>query len=77
LSRHVRELEPDDGVVDEFCAEGAALVGVFHAFFVADAREAEALDDYADTFVVKVCHYDWALLVMYSGISVLSIYIYL
>src|SRR5277367_1585540 len=50
LSRHVRELEPDDGVVDEFCAEGAALVGVFHAFFVADAREAEALDDYADTF---------------------------
>ena len=45
-------------MIDEFCAEGAALVSVFYAFFVADAGEAEALDDYADAFVVEVCHYD-------------------
>jgi len=63
LPRHMCELEPDDGVVDEFCAKGAALVGIFHAFFVADAGETEALDDYADAFVVEVCHYDWVLLV--------------
>jgi hypothetical protein len=55
------ELEADDGVVDEFCAEGAVLVGVFHAFFVANAGEAEALNDYADAFVVEVCHNDFKL----------------
>lgn len=65
-------------MVDEFCAEGVALMGVFHAFLVADAGEADALDDYADAFVVEVCHYDWALLVMRSGTScVLSNVIYL
>ncbi len=59
LSRHVREFETDDRMVDEFGAESAALVGVFHAFFVADAGEAEALDDYANALVVEVCHDDW------------------
>lgn len=59
LAGHVGELEPDDGVVNELLAEGVALVCVFHGFFVTDAREAEALDDDADTFVVEVRHEDW------------------
>ena len=58
LPRHVCEFETDYGVVDEFFAEGAAVVGVFYGFFVADAGEAEALDYYADAFVVEVCHDD-------------------
>lgn len=63
LACHVRELEADDRVVDEFLAEGAALVGVFYGFFVADAGEADALDDDADSFVVEVCHDDCEMLV--------------
>jgi hypothetical protein len=35
-------------------AEGAAFVGVFDALFEADAGEADALDDDADTLVVEV-----------------------
>ena len=62
MPRHVGELESDDGVVDEFGAEGTALVGVFYAFLVADAGEANALDNYADTLVVEVGHYDWVML---------------
>jgi hypothetical protein len=58
LACHVRELETDDGVFDELFAESAALVGVFYGFFVADAGEADTLDDDADTFVVEVCHDD-------------------
>lgn len=58
LTRHVCEFETDDGVVDEFLAEGATLMGVFDGFFVADAGEADALDDDADAFVVEVCHDD-------------------
>ena len=58
LAGHVRELEADDGVVDEGLAEGAALVGVLDGFFVADAGEAQALDDDADALVVEVRHDD-------------------
>ena len=39
-------------------------MGVFDGFFVADAGEAEALDYYADAFVVEVCHHDWVRLVI-------------
>lgn len=56
LSEHMGELETDDGVFDEFFAKSAALVGVFHGFFVADAGEAETLDNYADSFVAVVGH---------------------
>jgi hypothetical protein len=59
LTRHVGEFQPDDGVVDEFLAEGAALVGVFYGFFVADAGEADTLDDDADSLVVEVRHDDY------------------
>ena len=52
------ELKTDDGVVDEFGAKGAALVSVFNGLFVADAGEADALNDYADPFMVEVCHYN-------------------
>ena len=45
-------------MLDEFFAEGASFVRVFYGFFVADAREADALDYYADAFVVKVRHDD-------------------
>lgn len=59
LTSHVGEFESDYGVFDEFLAEGAALMGVFYGFFIADSGEAEALDDDADTFVVEVCHDDY------------------
>ena len=58
LSCHMGELETDDGMVDELLAEGLALVGVFDGLFVADAREADALDYYANALVVEVCHDD-------------------
>lgn len=50
------KLEADDWVVDEPFAESLALVCVFHGFLVADAREAQALDDDTDTLVVEVGH---------------------
>ena len=52
------ERQSDDRVVDEFLAEGLALGGVFDGLFEADAREADALDDDADTLVVEVGHDD-------------------
>jgi hypothetical protein len=52
------ELQADDWVVNEFLAECAALVGIFHGLFVAHAREADTLDNDADSFVVEVGHYD-------------------
>lgn len=48
------EFEADDGVVDEALAKGFALVRVFDALFVADAGEAETLDNDADALVVEV-----------------------
>lgn len=56
LARHVRQLQPDDGVIDEFLAKSLALVCVFDGFLVADAGEADALDDDADSLVVEVGH---------------------
>ena len=50
----MRELETDDGVVNEALAEGLALVCILHALFVTYTREAETLDDDANTLVVKV-----------------------
>ena len=58
LTGHVRQLETDDRVIDEFFAKGAALVGVFDGFFIADAGEAEALDDDPDPLVVEIGHDD-------------------
>lgn len=57
------ELETDDWVLDQFFAEGAAFVGIFDGFFVADTGEAEALDNDTYTFMVEVCHDDYRLLV--------------
>ena len=56
LPCHVRELQTDDGVVDEFLTECLALRCVFHALFETYSAEAEALDDDADAFVVEVSH---------------------
>lgn len=56
MARHMCEFKTDDRVVDELLTESAALVGVFHSLFVADAGEADALDDDADTFMVEVGH---------------------
>lgn len=41
-------------MLDKLLAEGSSLVGVLHRLFVADAREAQALDDDTDTFVAVV-----------------------
>jgi hypothetical protein len=61
----VGELQPDDGVADEFLAEGAALVGVFDGFFVADSGKSDALDYYSNTLVVEICHDNCGLSVNY------------
>ena len=66
LARHLRELHADDGVVDELLPESAALVGVLDALLVADAREADRLDDDADALVVEVCHDDFEAAVLLS-----------
>ena len=52
------ELEADHGVVDQLLAKGTALVGVFDRLFIADAREADALNYYSNTLVVEVRHDD-------------------
>ena len=61
----MREFEADDGVRDQRDAKGAALVCVFDGFFVADSGEADALDNYADAFVVEVGHDDCSARVSY------------
>ena len=62
LSRHVGELQADDRVLDELFAECASLVGVFYRLLIADAREADTLDDYTDSLVIEVRHDDCTLL---------------
>ena len=64
LARHVRELHADDRVVDQAFPKRLALVRVLHRLLVADAGEAEALDDDADTLVVEVGHDDLEPLVL-------------
>ena len=64
LASHIRELHADDRVVDEAFPKRLALVRVFHRFLVADAGEAEALDDDADALVVEVGHDDLEALVL-------------
>lgn len=64
LPRHVRQLEPDDGVLNQLLAKRPPLVGVLDRLLVADAGEAEALDDDADALVVEVGHDDAEALVL-------------
>lgn len=64
LTSHVSELHADDGVLNELLAKGAALVGVLDGLLVADAGEAQALNDDADTLVVEVGHDDTEALVL-------------
>ena len=58
LASHVRELLSNDRMIDKPLAEGLALVGVFDGFFVADAREADTLDDYTYALMVEIRHDD-------------------
>jgi hypothetical protein len=53
------EFETNDRVVDELLAKCTTLVGVLGGFFVADSAESQALNDYADSFVVEIGHNDW------------------
>jgi hypothetical protein len=55
------KFETDNRVLDEFLAESAPFVGVFDTFLVANAGEAETLDDDTDTFVIEVCHDNWKI----------------
>ena len=50
------EFQADDGVIDQALSECFAFVGVFDGFFIADAGEADTLDDYPNAFVVEICH---------------------
>ena len=52
----MRKLETDDRMADEFLTKCAALVCVFHGFFVADARKPKTLDYDADAFMVEIRH---------------------
>lgn len=58
LAGHVRQLHPNDRMVNESLAKSAALVGIFDGLFVANARESKALDDNAQALVVEVHHDD-------------------
>lgn len=64
LAGHMRELHADNSMIDEFLAESPALMSVFDALLVADAGEADALDDDADTLMVEVRHQDLESLVL-------------
>ena len=64
LASHVGEFHADDRVVDEAFPKRLALVSVFHGLLVADAGEAEALDDDADALVVEIGHDDFEALVL-------------
>ena len=64
LASHVCEFHADDRVVDEAFPKRLALVRIFHRLLVADAGEAEALDDDADALVVEVGHDDFEPLVL-------------
>ena len=52
----MRKFEANDRVVDEAFSECFAFVGVLDGLFVANAGEADTLNDDADAFVIKVCH---------------------
>ena len=52
------KLQPDDWMLDELFAKGSAFVCIFDTFFEAHPREAEALNDDTNAFVVKVRHDD-------------------
>lgn len=45
-------------MVDEWLTKGATLVSILHCLLVADAREAKALDDNADAFMIEIGHDD-------------------
>jgi hypothetical protein len=47
LTRHLRELEPDDRVLDELLSEGLALERVLHGLLDAHASEANRLRRHA------------------------------
>lgn len=66
LARHMCEFEADDGVIDETLAESLALMGVLDALFVADASEANTLDDDTNALVVEVGHDNLETLVLLS-----------
>lgn len=51
-------------MVDQPLAERLPLVSILYAFFVADTREANALDDNTDTLVIEVGHDDAEALVL-------------
>ena len=50
------KFETDDGVVDESFAKCLPLMCVFDGFFETDTREADALDDDANPFMIEVGH---------------------
>lgn len=56
LPGHVGKFEPDDGMIDESLAKRLPLMCVLDRFFIADAGEADTLDDDADTLVVEIGH---------------------
>ena len=56
LPGHVSQLHANDGMIDEFLAEGSALVGIFHRLFIAHTGEPDTLDHDANSLMVKVGH---------------------
>ena len=60
------EFKADDRVVDETFSECLSLVRILHALLVADTREANTLNDDADTFVIEVGHDDAETFVLFA-----------
>ena len=50
----MRKLQADNRVVDELLTKGLALGSVLDRLLEADAREADTLDDDANTFVIEI-----------------------
>lgn len=67
LSCHMRQLQPDDRVIDQLLSKSSSLVGVFHRFVVADSSESGRLDSNSKTLVVEVRHDDFEPLVFLAN----------
>ena len=53
-------------MIDKWLTKGATFVSILHCFLVADAGEAEALDDDANAFMVEISHYNCLTILVLS-----------
>ena len=63
----MRELHPNNRVVNKPLSKRLSLMCIFHAFVVADTCEAGGLDCDSKTLVVEVCHDDFEALIFFAN----------